>query len=614
MTLSTLRAVNPDDFEQAADGYHAVSSAAGAAKDRLANEIIARSMPVHGRDDAVAGLVGQAADAARKRLQRLADNYHYTQVECGLVRAVLNGFAADLHAAKQKLDAALDDATASGFTVTSDGSVTFPSAGERVDGRTPEGGTAVSYGDPAANGLADQAAHLDPNPHHARAKDCADRIAEALREAEEADETWAPKLRALKAQNDLTVSHADWADVHSDQEAVQQGADRYLAQGDIPDGRPPRENAAWWNDLTDEQRADYTALYPSSIGALDGIPSDVRDEANRAVLAQTRGHYETQLAALPAKPAFDPYNQPGLSEDVTWRDRQARVLDWEEKYGAEHDRLTKALTGMEAIDRRIDNTGRNGLPEAYVLGFDAEGNGRAIIANGNPDTADHTAVFVPGTGSNLAKAENDIERMGLLWRASSANPGAGDVATITWIGYDAPQEIPLAASASYADKGAESLSSFMEGLEASQPREGGSHYTTIGHSYGSTLIGYSDARGDLRTDDVIVAGSPGLGPWATHASDMHVPDGHVWSAEADEDYVPDGGRFFHGAADQPTLDRERIVPSDKEFGAHRISTGDPGAPGYVTGHSDYWREESVSLRNQAKIVTGDYDQVTTVDD
>ncbi|WP_431783281.1 alpha/beta hydrolase [Streptomyces chumphonensis] len=606
MTLSTLRAVNPDDFEQAADGYHAVSSAAGAAKDRLTNEIIAKSMPVHGQDDSVTGLVGQAADAARKRLQRLADNYHYTQVECGLVRAVLNGFAADLRAAKKKLDAALDDATASGFTVASDGSVTFPSAGEKVDGKTPEGGTAVSYGDTAANGLADQAAHLDPNPHHARAKDCADRIAEALREAEEADGAWAPKLRALKAQNDLTVSHTDWADVHSDQEAVQQGADRYLDQGDIPEGRTPRENAAWWNDLTDEQRADYTALYPSSIGALDGIPSDVRDEANRAVLAQTRGHYETQLAALPAKPGL--YSQPGSSDYFDSRERSQqmtewhqRMEEWKDKHGEEFDRLTAHIRGMDAIEAQLKSSDREGLPESYLLGFNPTGDGQAVIAAGNPDHADHTAVYVPGTGASLSNIEGDIDRMNNLWRVSAPLAPEQNVATVMWLGYDAPDDPRFDAPfAHYAHEGAPALEMFTEGLKESNNTESGGHHTAVGHSYGSTVLGSTARLHGLHVDDMILVGSPGVE--VGHASDLGIPEGHVWNQEAAGDIVPDIGRWSHGGENIEFGGGVRVVPSDIAFDAKQMTTD-------TEGHSDYWKEDSESIMNQANVIVGAYGDV-----
>ncbi|MCZ7433849.1 alpha/beta hydrolase [Streptomyces sp. WMMC1477] len=599
VTLATLRAVNPDEFEEAADGYHAVSTAASTAKDRLSNEIIAKTMPApaEGGSD---GLVGEAASAARRRLERLGENLHYTQVECGLVRATLNGFAADLRAARKKLDAALDDAAASGLTVNGDGSVSYPAAGEKADGKTPEGGTAVSYEDAAANGLADQAAHLDPNPKHAVAKDCADRIAQALKEATEADQTWAPKLRELKAQNDLTVSSKDWADVHGDREAVQEVAGVYLDEKYIPEGRPPKENAAWWNGLTPEEQADYTALYPASIGALDGIPSDVRDEANRAVLAQTKGDYETRLTAIPPTPAL--YAQPGQSEQTDWRERAAKVQEWKDKYGDEHERLTKALKGMEAIEDRFDSTGVQGLPEAYLLKFIPEADGRVVIANGNPDTADHTAVYVPGTGSELSKVEGDIKRVNSLWGASAPMASGENVSTIVWMDYDAPDSVVKDAPFShYAHDGSEGFAKFMNGVHESNTTNSGGHYTTVGHSYGTTLIGATARLHDLQADDIVLAGSPGVE--VGKASEMDVPKGHVWNQEAEGDAVPDIGRWSHGGEQWEYEGGVRIVPSDEIFGSNQMSTD-------THGHSDYWKEDSESLLNQAAVVTGNYDRVT----
>ncbi|MBP2476576.1 hypothetical protein JOF53_005448 [Crossiella equi] len=38
-----------------------------------------------------------------------------------------------------------------------------------------------------------------------------------------------------------------------------------------------------------------------------------------------------------------------------------------------------------------------------MLGVNADGNGRAIVAMGNPDTAANVATLVPGTGSSLAE-------------------------------------------------------------------------------------------------------------------------------------------------------------------------------------------------------------------
>lgn len=88
---------------------------------------------------------------------------------------------------------------------------------------------------------------------------------------------------------------------------------------------------------------------------------------------------------------------------------------WNAEYGDKYRELQHArdrLKGMDAIQARFDATGTNGLPEAYLLGFDAEGrgDGKVILANGNPDTADHTAVYVPGTTSKLDKIGGDIDR------------------------------------------------------------------------------------------------------------------------------------------------------------------------------------------------------------
>jgi hypothetical protein len=100
---------------------------------------------------------------------------------------------------------------------------------------------------------------------------------------------------------------------------------------------------------------------------------------------------------------------------------------------------------MDAVQARLDasgvpgENGESGLPQAYLLGFDTHGDGHTIIANGNPDTADNTAVYVPGTGSKLENAGGDIKRMTETWREADAQAPGESTSTITWIGYDAPQ-------------------------------------------------------------------------------------------------------------------------------------------------------------------------------
>ncbi|AXK36706.1 hypothetical protein DVA86_33250 [Streptomyces armeniacus] len=611
MDYKTLDALKPSEFEDAAGGYRSASDMASQAKDGINNQISVRMR---------AELTGQARDAALGQLKELSKNFHYAQVECGLVSTALNALAADLRAAKAKLDGAVADARAQKFTVNPDGSVSYPPAGDKVDGKVPEGSTVTGSPngkgggttlpiDPSgtANDLSDalerQARNAHPNPNYGAALEYANRIATAVQEATEADEKWAPKLRELKADDDLTVSHSDWADAGRDMGGVKKSAADYLADIKPPpkDGTP-KENAEWWKGLSAEERDAYVTLNPSSVGALDGVPSEVRDEANRTVLAEARGKYELDRAAIPPEPkryiANPTGSYPAAVESAAWK-------QWNEKYGDRRDQLDKSLNGMKAIEDRFDKTGVEGLPEAYLLGFNAEGNGRAIVANGNPDTADHTAVYVPGTTSNLGKVGGDIDRMTTLWQESSAMVPGQQVSTVTWLGYDAPQSIVKDAPFShYADDGAPAFNSFMDGLNATNTTEGGGHHTAVGHSYGTTLIGSAARQGDLNADDIVFAGSPGV--QVGEASELDVPKGHVWNEEADGDKVPDIGRWGHGGEQWRLGGGVAIIPSDDLFGANQMSTD-------TEGHSAYWDEGTESLKNQAAVVAGQYGKATLED-
>jgi len=411
MDLATFKALKPAEYAQAADGYHATVTLASAAKDRIENQIAAAMRQ---------SLSGEAATAALGQLTELGKNFHYIQIECGLVATALEAFSYEMEAAKRKLDTALAEAAAAGLTVNPDGSVTYPAGGEKgSDGKTPVGGTASGFLDPTAAAISRSATGFDPNPHHRAAQDCADLIAAALQEATEADTKWAPKLRALKADDDLTVSDADLADASSDTTGVQAAGKEYLdSLPQPPKDGDPKANAQWWKELTPEERSAYLSLRPKAVGEMNGLPADVRDEANRTVLDETRGQYRLDLDSIPAEPT-DKYTY------ITSGGFPAKVytdewMAWHEKYGDRKAGLEKVLNGINAIQDRFDRTGKNGLPEAYLLGFDpvGEDDGRVIIANGNPDTADHTAIFVPGTGTDIGGTSGNIDRSEAMWRES----------------------------------------------------------------------------------------------------------------------------------------------------------------------------------------------------
>ncbi|MFJ9026049.1 alpha/beta hydrolase [Streptomyces sp. NPDC102259] len=600
MDLATLKALKPTEYSEAADGYRSTSDMASAAKDRIGNQIAVAMRN---------SLKGEAATAAIKQLGELGKNFHYIQVECGLVSTALEAFSYEVGAAKGKLDAALDGAQAAALTVHADGSVSYPAGGEKdADGKIPDGGTVNGLTDGTAAAIGRQAANFDPNPNHRLAQDYADQIAAALKEATEADEKWAPKLRALKADDDLTVSDSDWADASADTSGVKDAGKKYLdSLPQPPKDGSPEANAEWWKGLTPEEQAAWVSTDPKAVGDLNGLPSAVRDEANRMVFDETRAQLRMELASIPTPPAnewtwISAGGYPSKVHTDEW-------MDWYRQYGDRSEQLKQTLTGMGYIQDRFDRTGEGGLPEAYLLGFDPTGldDGKVILANGNPDEADHVAVYVPGTYSGLEKIgegddHGDIGRGETLWAESSKLAPGQNVSTITWLDYNAPDSIvPEASSGNYAEEGGPRLYDFLQGNRAAHEELSGNsaHTTVLGHSYGSTVVGVSAQSGSWKdpeaVDDYMFAGSPGV--QADRAADLGVGADHVWAmgGPGDDQFVRQGGRLM-GLGDNGT------IPTDEWFGGNVMKSDSDG-------HSGFWDEGSQSLRNQGAVIAGKYHRV-----
>ncbi|MEV4744444.1 alpha/beta hydrolase [Streptomyces sp. NPDC049555] len=597
MTIDELKNLDTSKFTKAAESWSAVSNRSSAARGRVDHDILATL-------DATQQ--GFGADEAKIRLGRLSKNYQYIHAECGMVRTALTGLAEELAGPQRKLKQALEDAAALKFTVQPDGSVEYPKSPSTPAPLVPT---------PAAPGAMPSLLKPEstPDPNQAKAQDIANRIGDALKEAAEIDTRYARVLSKLGA--DPSLDKTDWRDVAQDMRDLRTAAGKHFSDVKIPKGKSPKENAEWWRRLSQAERDEYPVLYPDSIGKLDGLPSDVRDEANRIVLAQAQLKAEAELAYLekhpPGKdaPRYNPITGLPIQGGGPWEDWFKKKKD-----------LGAQIAGMKEVQQRLDQVGVEGNPDAYLIGFDREGLGRAIVANGNPDTAEHTAIYVPGTTSRLSDAGKDIAKMTELWKAANAIPGTPSVATITWIGYDAPQSavpvadgdiIPEAAHKSYAYKGAPLLSEFLEGVRTAQGGADASHTTVIGHSYGSTVVGATSKKYGLGADDIIAIGSPGV--LVGHASDLDAPKGHVWSQAAAfaNDQVPAGGKAVHLGGDSDLtryfngpLGRSitQNVPSDREFGANIMKTDSKD-------HGGYWRSKSVSISNQAAVVTGSYGMV-----
>ncbi|MFE3824201.1 alpha/beta hydrolase [Streptomyces sp. NPDC059092] len=612
LTWQQLRDLKYSELQDAADGWGVVSNRADAARDRVSNEMTNRL---------ATSQKGEAASAALRRLKQLDRNFEYLYTECGLIRTTLNSLAFELSDSQTYLRGALEEAVNLKFTVHPDGSVSYPAGGENIiDGTRLPGGSATGTYAPSLGASSGAPPLAPPNPNHAKAQDIANRILKAVNEARETDRRFSETLAKLKAAPGLTVDTKTWTDAAADAAAVRDVADDYL-KDNIPQDKSPAECRAWWVGLTQEQREEYRAVYPDVIGNLDGIPAETRDAANRDSLRLLIGKLE----------------------------------------GQNSEKAQTQLDGLKSIDAQLRADPAEGVPPMYLLGIGDQGNGRAIVSFGNPDTARNVSAYVPGLGTALDEsfAKNDVKRA----RDTAVGAAAYDEssAAIVWLGYDAPQ-LPAEKLTDNADvmfehnasAGADTYNTFMAGISATN-QNADPHVTAIGHSYGSFTVGQAaqQSGGIPGADDIVLLGSPGTG--ADSAKGLGVGQGHVYVGAADNDPVtmmpsrdessalgagvagggsaglvlglgmggPAGGLVGAAAGSvvggiagfRSSEDESQIWfgtdPAHADFGATRFKV-DEGARPFVDGqgatpaHSNYFNPEKdpESADNIAKIVAG----------
>ncbi|MFD5729631.1 alpha/beta hydrolase [Streptomyces sp. NPDC058368] len=587
LTWAQLRDLKCAELESAADGWGKASNRADAGRDRIEKQLL-----VGLRESQR----GAAADAAVGRLRRMSRNLQYVYTECGLIRTALNSLAHEMRVQQGVLRRALEEAESLRFTVHADGSVSYPSGpGGLFDGDPLPGGTARVTGMP---GLLPPSGLGTPDTHAARARDISDRVTGAVRAAARIDWRFTRILRRLRAEEGLKVPDRTWTDAAGDAAAVREAARGYL-KSRIPRNAAPAAVREWWAHLTDEQREEYLAVYPDQIGNLDGIPSLIRDTANRDNLQLLIGKLE------------------GRDDEVS------RVR----------------LAGLREIDRQL---AEGGQPPMYLLGIGDEGNGRAIVSYGNPDTARNVAAYVPGLNTSLDEdfARGDLKRARDTAKAAMKYDHSS--ASMVWLGYDAPQFPDGLSSLAVggddrAVRGGNAFSQFMGGLAATNEHED-PHMTAIGHSYGSRTVGAATQQdgGIPGVDDIVLVGSPGVG--VNRAEDLGVGKDHVFVGAAENDVVtkvpsvrqvaagffglPGGPATAHmfGDATDPGGDDLWFGkdPASEAFGARRF----PVAPGprligpdgfSIDAHSNYFdaepQRDAMSADAIALIAAGRADKV-----
>ncbi|GEB58950.1 alpha/beta hydrolase [Streptomyces gardneri] len=220
---------------------------------------------------------------------------------------------------------------------------------------------------------------------------------------------------------------------------------------------------------------------------------------------------------------------------------------------------------------------------ARVLAHDPRGRGQVALVYGDLARAEHVAVIVPGSDTDLDHVTPLADMARELRRATG-----GRTAVVAWAGYTTPVGVGLdAATGRLAEAGADRLTRFVDGLAAVRPA-GAAEPAVFCHSYGSVVCGL--AARDLKAKDLVVFGSPGMR--AANVAELGT-SARVWAAKDPTDWIDripnvELAGLGHGTD-----------PTDPDFGARRVPAED------ANGHGGYFAPGTSSLRAFAAISAGD---------
>lgn len=299
-----------------------------------------------------------------------------------------------------------------------------------------------------------------------------------------------------------------------------------------------------------------------------GLPLGVRDMINRRAVGLERA----QLAALPPPVWSELVLGPALARLVARHGRARRIALLDEILAAD-----------------------------LILDVDLAGDGRAVLAVGDPATADHVATLIPGIGRTVHDVPDLLDQARTL-RDHAGGLRGDEVAVVTWLGHDAPPgplEIAdglargdlraalLATSSTAVQHTATDLRRHVEALRRANPA---AHQSLVGHSHGAVVAlaaatgpGGGTRVGRRLVDDVVMLGAPGTGEVGGTASWDRQRTG-LWHAASPTDPVP----HF------PVLGPPPVGP-----GAVRLAVGSGNG-----GHGAYLAAGTWGLDAVAQVVAG----------
>ena len=387
------------------------------------------------------------------------------------------------------------------------------------------------------------------------------------------------------------------------------------------------EVAAWWKAMNPAAQVQLIKDQPALIGALNGLPAIARDKANRIVLTDDIANDTRQQAALAAQQKqveaeiaqlqadgkdYNPFD-PALPSL-----QMAALTDQLNSIKTRLAGIDGQLPALQGLQQKLDMGGQTvpfekgeaTMPPMYLLGFDTNDAGHAIVACGDPDTAKNVCVYVPGlnTSSNSTHFEYDVQHTQNMTLAADQDTGSNDTATIIWLGYNAPQmdglQSAAVASTDDATAAVPNLTSFITSLRNVNTEI--SNFTLLGHSYGSLVVGETASATRLPVNNIVLVGSPGVSVDA--ASQLNINPSHVWTGSAPHD--PVARLQWFGQA-----------PTNPGFGANQFTVDATGGSGIADQHGEYFDDPyhningdtgGESLTNIGYIISGQTSKVQLV--
>jgi hypothetical protein len=390
------------------------------------------------------------------------------------------------------------------------------------------------------------------------------RVAEAitrlLADAQTADEDLAAAIRG--ADGDLSPDQVNAETSHAPPKMPKLP----------PPGTAPADVNKWWHSLTPAQQDRVKDWFGQSMRNLDGIPTNVRNELNLPVL-------QSEITRL---------HNGWLDGTGVWHTDQAKLAD-----------LTALRDTLTAH------------PDSSLILLDTTSNPNKVLAAvgvGDVDDAERVGVTVGGLNTRVSasvdpmvgEAQTQRSEASTL-RSKAGVPNADAVASIAYLGYDAPDNLKDVTHDWNAHDAAGPLNNFYKGVAASAnvPDQ---HITAFGHSYGSLVTSLALQQG-APVSDVVLYGSPGTE--LTNVAQLGVSPGHAYYMIGVNDHVSDVIPEF-GAFGPPPQD----VPGMTQLSVNTgVGPGDGAVHERAYGHSEYARDGSngqlrMSGYNMAAVLAG----------